>query len=269
LFPHALADTEWLEGDFADASSVAKAIAPGAIVYHLIHTTLPHATASATDAAIAPTLALLDICRRAGVSRVVFVSSGGTVYGRAQQIPTPESAPLAPLTPYAAANVAVEQSLARSRESGGPDFRVLRVTNPYGPFQTANKNQGVIAAMIGRALRGDTIEIWGDGSVVRDFVFIDDVSDALIKAAEDRGTERIFNIGSGEGRSLRQVIAAIEAALGQPLRIKLTAGRPSDVPTSVVAIDRAGESLGWTPTTDFAAGLRATVAWWRQASAGR
>jgi UDP-glucose 4-epimerase len=267
LFPDALADVEWTGGDLADTPAVARTLEGAAIVFHLIHSTLPHAASqSATDTLhhIGPTLSLLDACRTAGVARVVFVSSGGTVYGDAARIPTAETEPSAPITPYAVSNVAIEQSLALRHQRDGLDYRVLRAANPYGPFQTANRKQGVIATMIKCALQGDKIDIWGDGSVVRDFVYIDDVVDALLLAAETDSHHRIFNIGSGRGRSLLEVIAAMEDALHQPLEINWLPGRPFDVAVSVVAIDRAREVLGWEPQVGFAEGLRRTISWWRQ-----
>jgi UDP-glucose 4-epimerase len=267
LFPDALIDVEWITGDLVDTAAVARALEGAAIVFHLIHSTLPHAAnQSAVDTLrhTEPTLSLLDACRGARITHFIFVSSGGTVYGNAAQIPTPETAPSAPVTPYAVSNVAIEQSLAICRERDGLEYRVLRAANPYGPFQTANRKQGVIATMIKCALQGDKIDIWGDGSVVRDFVFIDDVVNALLLAAATDSHHRIFNIGSGRGRSLLEVIAAIEEVLHQPLAINWLRGRPSDVPVSVVAIDRAREVLGWEPKVGFAEGLRRTISWWRQ-----
>jgi UDP-glucose 4-epimerase len=163
--------------------------------------------------------------------------------------------------------MAIEQSLALRHRRDGLDYRVLRAANPYGPFQTANRKQGVIATMIKCALQGDKIDIWGDGSVVRDFVYIDDVVDALLLAAETNSHHRIFNIGSGRGRSLLEVIAAMEEALHQPLEINWLPGRPFDVAVSVVAIGRAREVLGWEPQVGFAEGLRRTISWWRQRQA--
>jgi len=267
LFPQALAEVEWISGDFADRSAVARALEPGAIVFHLIHSTLPHAasqSSSDTQGTITPTLGLLDACRTAGVARVVFVSSGGTVYGNATHIPTPETTPSAPITPYALSNVAIEQSLALCHKRDGLEYRVLRAGNPYGPFQTANRNQGVIATMIKRALGGDKIDIWGDGSVVRDFVYIDDLIDALLLSAETNSHHRIFNIASGRGRSVSEIIAAIAEALHRPVEINWLPGRPSDVAVSVLAIDRAKEVLGWAPKVGFVEGLERTISWWQR-----
>jgi UDP-glucose 4-epimerase len=264
LFPDALADVDWVQGDLEDATAVRRALEPGAIVFHLIYGAPSHALSPAQYDTSA-TRRLLDACLAVGVARVVFVSSGGTVYGNATQIPTTENAPTTPITPYAINNVAIEQSFALYQRSSGLDYRVLRVTNAYGPFQTANKGQGVIATLIKHALRGERIEIWGNGSVVRDFIYISDVVDALYLAAEDRSDDRVLNIGSGHGSTLLDIIALIEKILDIPLKLSWKPERPSDILTSVVAIDRARAALGWKPKVDLVEGLKRTIAWWRQA----
>jgi UDP-glucose 4-epimerase len=268
LFPEGLGGAEWLQGDFSEASAVSAAIRSFDVVFHLVHATMPQAAdldmVGDVQKNIVPTIELLRLCREHGVRRVVFVSSGGMVYGKAQQIPTPETAPTDPICAYGISKLAIEKYLALFDHLHGIDYRVLRITNPFGPFQVALKNQGVIAALIARALRGEPVEIWGDGTVVRDFVFVGDVVDALAAVAVDRSGERIFNIGSGQGRSLREVIAAVEQSLGFDLRIQWKSGRPLDVPVSVVAIDRAKHRLGWEPQTSFAAGLARTIEWQRQ-----
>jgi UDP-glucose 4-epimerase len=270
LFPDDLRAVEWYQGDFTDAGSVAAAIESFEVVFHLIHGTMPQAAnldmAGDVQKNVLPSIALLDLCRKIGVKRIVFVSSGGTIYGSAVKIPTPETAPTQPISAYGISKLAIEKYLALHEHLYGLSFRVLRVTNPFGPFQTTMKNQGVVAALISRALNGRPIEIWGDGSVVRDFVYVDDVVDALEAAASDQGRERIFNIGSGEGRSLREVIATIERLLETELTIQWKPGRPLDVPVSVVAIGRAKDGLGWLPKTSFASGLERTIEWGRRYS---
>ncbi|HBK08870.1 MAG TPA: NAD-dependent epimerase [Acetobacteraceae bacterium] len=265
LFPDELRDIDWVEGDFTDPAATGAAVDSFDIVFHLVHATMPQAAdldmIGDVQKNVVPTLALLDHCRTAGVKRVVFASSGGTIYGKARQIPTPETAPTDPICAYGISKLAIEKYLALFQHLHGLDFRVLRITNPYGPFQVALKNQGVIAALIARALRDEPVEIWGDGSVVRDFVFVEDVVDALVAAATDGSGERVFNIGSGQGRSLRDIIAAIEHQMGKTLNLQWKPGRPLDVPVSVVAINRAAESLGWMPGTSFEAGLERTIAW--------
>jgi UDP-glucose 4-epimerase len=267
LFPQAIAGVDWRQGDFSDAAALASAVAGCNVVFHLVHATTPYSAnldmAADLQQHVVPSLALMDICRNLGVGRVVFVSSGGTVYGPSAPIPTPETAPTHPIAAYGIGMLAVEKYLALYEHHHGLDYRVLRVANPFGPFQTLAKNQGIVAALISRALGDEPIEIWGDGSVVRDFVYVDDVIDGLEAAAGDRSAERLFNIGTGRGRSLREVVAAIETQLQRKLEIVWKPGRPIDVPASVLSIDRAKAVLKWTPRTPFEEGLAKTIAWWR------
>jgi UDP-glucose 4-epimerase len=268
LFPQALSGVDWYQGDFSDKAALAAAIASYDVVFHLVHATTPQSAnldmAADLQQNVVSTIALLDVSRNLGVKRIVFVSSGGVLYGQAKQVPTPEDAPTEPIAAYGIGKLAIEKYLALYRHLHGLDFRVLRVANPFGPFQVATKNQGIVAALIEHALAGEPTEIWGDGSAVRDYVFVDDVIDALQAAAADRSETRIFNIGSGRGRSLRDIIAAIEAQLGRRIEISWKPGRPIDVPVSVLAIERAQSALGWTPQTPFEQGLEQTIAWWRE-----
>lgn len=266
-FRESLQGVEWTPGDFSDLSGLATIIRAGDIVFHLIHTTTPQTANLDIEADlernVTPSLKLLDVCRTSEVARVIFVSSGGTVYGCAQQIPTSETAPTEPITAYGISKLAIEKYLALYHHLYGLDFRVLRVSNPFGPFQLTIKHQGVIAALISHGVRNETFEIWGDGTVVRDFVFVDDVVDALLLAAEsDRADTRVFNIGSGQGRSLQALVRAVEKALDKKLAIKRMPARRVDVQKSVLAIDRARQVLGWEPKTDFETGLARTIEWW-------
>lgn len=263
-FPDALPGLRWIAGDAADAA-VAAALAGCHTVIHLASTSTP-ATADRDIAADAQanllaSLRLFDRCVEAGVRRVVFISSGGTVYGIPAVVPTPESAPTLPITAYGVAKLAVEKYLEVYLRQRGLDYRVLRIANLYGPYQTADKQQGVVAAFLGRALRGEGLEIWGDGSVVRDYVYVEDVAEAVVGAVTHGGPSRVFNIGSGAGLSLADVIAAMEELLGRRLEKRFRTGRPVDVPVSILDCGLAQRELGWQARTPFAAGLRATAGW--------
>ena len=267
-FPEALKGIEWIPGDFMDSSAIAAAVAGCDVVFHLVTSTTP--ASSNVDkivdlqSNVVSTLHLLDACREERVRRVIFVSSGGTIYGVPERIPTPEWAPLNPITAYGISKLAIEKYLALYEHLYGIEYRVLRVANPFGPFQTALRNQGVIAAFLGRALGGKPIEMWGDGSITRDYIYIDDVVEALESASLHNGPSRIFNIGSGEGRNLHEILAAIEQVLGQPMDIRRFEGRKVDVPTSILDVGLAAAELTWQPRTDFLDGLKKTVAWMRE-----
>jgi UDP-glucose 4-epimerase len=267
-FPQDLAGIEWRQGDLCDGAALASAIASCEIVFHLVHSYMPQSAdlnmAEDVRQNVIASLALLEISRKLEVKRIVFVSSGGIVYGPTPPlVPTPETAPTDPISAYGISKLAIEKYLRLYEHHHGLTFRVLRVANLYGPFQLPEKNQGVIAALISCALHDKEFEIWGDGSAVRDYVYVDDVVDALLLAAADQSGERIFNIGSGEGRNLHQVAAAIEAELGVKLATRRTQGRIIDIPISVVSIERAAAVLKWKPKTPFDVGLRRTIDWWR------
>ena len=258
---------EWYHGDFSDTVALAAAIETHEIVFHLIHATTPQSAnldmVGDLRQNVAASLALFDICRNSGVEQIIYMSSGGTIYGPSTQIPTSETAPTEPITAYGVGKLAIEKYFALYAHLYGLDYRILRVANPFGPFQIPLKNQGVIAALISRALRNETIEIWGDGSVVRDYVYVGDVVTALECAMFDQSDFHIFNIGSGQGRSLLQIIGDVQSLLNIELKLEWKLGRSVDVPVSILSIERARTVLGWVPTTSFESGLQKTVDWWR------
>jgi UDP-glucose 4-epimerase len=267
LFPQDLAGVEWRQGDFCDTAALASAIASCETVFHLVHSYMPQSAdlnmADDVRQNVIASLALLEISRKLKVKRIVFVSSGGIVYGPMPLTPTPETAATDPISAYGISKLTIEKYLQLYEHHYGLSFRVLRVANLFGPFQLPGKNQGVIAALISCALHNKDFEMWGDGSPIRDYIYADDVVDALLLAAADEGEERIFNIGSGQGRDLHQVVAAIEAHLGSKLTVRRTKERLIDVPVSILAIERACKVLGWKPRTPFDVGVKQTVEWWR------
>lgn len=264
-FPNALASTEWMTGDFSDPTSVAAAISGCDVVFHLVNATTP---ASANidkladlQANVASTLRLLDACREEGVKRIVFVSSGGTIYGIPRQIPTPENAPTNPITAYGISKLSIEKYLSLYEYLYGIEHRILRVANPYGPYQTALKHQGVVAAFMHQCISRQPIRIWGDGQVVRDYIYVDDVVAALSSAATHTGPSRTFNIGSGEGRNLLEVIATIESVSGIRPSLQFLPSRTVDVPRSILDTRLAESELCWAPVTSFREGMRLTWNW--------
>jgi UDP-glucose 4-epimerase len=266
-FPHSMAGVDLRTGDFRDADALAAAIEGFDVVYHLVHATPPQ-PANADMAGdisnnVLPSLTLLDLSRKLGVKRIVFLSSGGTVYGRPEIVPTPETAPTEPIAAYGISKLMIEKYLALYEHLHGIDYRILRVTNPFGPFQTTIKQQGVVATLIARGIADERIEMWGDGSAVRDFIYIEDVLDALELVGRDQSKLRIFNIGRCEGHSLREMVGRIQKLLGKELKLDWKDQRPSDVPVSIVSNTRAKDVLGWIPKTPLDDGLEKTIAWWR------
>ena len=273
-YPEALQGIHWTTGDFSDRAALARAVEGAEFVFHLLGGSTPESSnkdpvADLVSGAVM-SVQFLEICRAAAVRKVVFVSSGGTVYGIPRQIPIPESAPTDPISAYGISRLAVEKYLHLYRYLHGLDYTVLRVANAFGPYQSPNRRQGVVAALLHSILQGRPVEIWGDGRVVRDFVYVDDVVDALTVAAGYDGPHRVFNVGSGVGRSILEVVDQIGAMLGLPDVVKvLKAGRATDVPVNVLDTSLIGREIGWTPTSDWTAALRETAAWMRTDAALR
>jgi UDP-glucose 4-epimerase len=264
-FPDALRDIDWLTGDFTNAQHVREAIRGCDTVFHLANATTPASSnldkIADLQSNVASTLGLLEACRDLGIKRIIFISSGGTIYGLPKQVPTPESAPTMPITAYGISKLSIEKYLALYEYLHGIEYRVLRVANPFGPYQTAIKSQGAIAAFMQRCLDDAPVQIWGDGSVVRDYIYADDVIDVLIRAAKHEGASRVFNVGAGHGRSLLDIIKAIESVSGRSLAVEFLPKREIDVPFSILDTSLAAQELGWHAKTPFPEGIRRTWEW--------
>lgn len=264
---------DFLGGDFLNESDQEAAVAGADIVYHLISTTIP-ATSNRNpvydvETNLVATLKLLDHARAAGVRRVVFVSSGGTVYGRPEMLPIAEDHPARPEVSYGIVKLAVEQYLRVHHHVHGLGSAVVRLANPYGPNQDPEGAQGAASVFLGHALADRPVTIWGDGSVVRDYVYVTDAVRGIAAAGEDGPDGRTFNIGSGRGVSLLELIAAIREVSGREVPVRHEPSRPFDVPVNVLDIARARAELGWEPRTSLRDGLRATWTWlMRGGSAG-
>jgi UDP-glucose 4-epimerase len=262
---------EWVEGDFQNAQRVREAVRGMDAVFHLVSTTLPKGSNDDPEfdvqSNVIGTLRLLRFAVEAGVRRVIFISSGGTVYGNPLVVPIPESHATEPRVSYGIGKLAVEKYLAVFEQMHGLHHVVLRVANPYGPRQRVDIAQGAVATFVNAALAGREVEIWGDGTAVRDYLHVEDVARAFLRALEYSGSERIFNVGSGRGASLLELLSLIEGAVGHPVARRHLEARAIDVPSNVLDITRAGRELSWRPAIALEQGVARTVAWARTAGA--
>lgn len=258
---------EWMVGDVMSAHDVEAAIDGADAVIHLVSTTLPKSSnedpAFDVRSNLLPALGLLDAMVRRRIPRIVFISTGGTIYGPAQRLPIEENHPTRPQVSYGIVKLAIEQYLHLYRQEHGLRGIALRVANPYGERQRPETAQGAVGVFLHRALRGEPIEIWGDGSVARDFLYVGDVADAFARALTYDGQSEVFNIGSGHALRLDALLAAIAEALGRMPVVRYAPARALDVPANALAIDLARRELGWSPQVDLAEGLRRTLAWMR------
>lgn len=265
-YPKALAGQQWIEGDFKDPMAVRQAVRGADLVFHLLGAGLPEPSnrdpSSTVTTAILPSLGLLESCRDAGCRKVIFISSGGTVYGPTNGEPLSETAPTEPISAYGVSKLAIEKYIQLFRHLHGLDYAILRVSNPFGPFQSPGHGQGLVASLIGNALTGKPVEIWGDGSTVRDYLYVDDLIDAIVTAASYEGPHRLFNVGSSTGRSVREVVEDVASISERGFsKVRYLAARAADVPHNVLDTSLISRELGWTAQTKWLDGLRATFAW--------
>ena len=263
--PHAvnLQGAIWLEGDFANVEDVKAAVTDSEIILHLISTTLPkHSSENLSHDLVSnavPTLQLLECAKEAGVKKILYFSSGGTVYGQAQYLPIDEFHPTNPLVPYGITKLAIEKYCLLYETLYGLRTHILRISNPFGPTQLTNHAQGAVGVFLNRVINNQAIEIWGDGSVIRDYLYIEDLTRAVSDLIQYQGAESVFNIGSGVGLSLNEVILFIESALGKKAICHFHEARSFDVPANVLSIEKAKKELGWAPKESFASGLQKMI----------
>ncbi len=250
---------EYISGNFSSADMVKHLVKGVDVIFHLISTTLPKTSnddpVNDVMSNIVPTIQLLESARKAGVRKIIYFSSGGTVYGVPKMIPTPEDHPTLPLCSYGIHKVAVENYLHLYYTLYGLDYAVMRISNPYGTYQGTDRGQGAVSVFLHKLMLDEPIDIWGDGSVVRDYLHVDDVINAALKLIEYQGPQKIFNIGSGKGLSLNALIAEMASLVGREARVNYLPARALDIPVSVLDISRASRELDWQLRVSFREGI--------------
>lgn len=255
---------EWMEGNFQDRATLRVALQGADAVVHLISTMLPRQSndlpGEDVQSNVLGSLQLMQEMVAQGVRRIVFASSGGTVYGVPTHLPIREDHPTQPEVSYGICKLMIEKYLYLFSQLHGLQPVCLRIANPYGGRQRIDTAQGAVAVFLHRALHGEAIEIWGDGSVVRDYLHVDDVASATSAALHYEGRHQVINIGAGCGLSLNGLLDEIESLLGAKVDRRYLPGRKFDVPASVLDISLAKAELGWAPHIELAEGLRLTLA---------
>lgn len=263
---------EYVEGEFGNHGLLREAVEGTEVVFHFVSTTLPKTSNDDpvydVRSNLVDTLGLLDACVEEEVRKVVFASSGGTVYGPPVSLPITEGHPTNPITSYGIVKLATEKYLGLFRHLHGLDYAALRVSNPYGPYQNPEGRQGVVGVFLRRVYKGEAITVWGDGGAVRDYLYVSDLVDALVSAAQAGTRNNVINVGSGRGVSLNELLRTIAGVVGEEPEVKYLPARPLDVAENVLDVSRAGEELGWEPKTDLAEGIARTWGWIRTLADG-
>ncbi|MFN8050830.1 MAG: NAD-dependent epimerase/dehydratase family protein [Acidimicrobiales bacterium] len=209
-------------------------------------------------------LNVLEGTRKAEAQKIVFASSGGTIYGEPSPdaLPVDESHPLRPQSPYGITKRVFTDYLLAYRELHDLEFTSLALANVYGPRQDPHGEAGVVSIFAGRLLKGEPCTIFGDGEQTRDFVFVDDVVDAFVRAAT-RGGGLLFNIGTGREESVNDLYTSMAAAAGVTEPAVYAPARTGELNRIALSAARAKLHLGWESWTDLDTGTRAVIDWTR------
>ncbi|WP_316396919.1 NAD-dependent epimerase/dehydratase family protein [Bradyrhizobium sp. 33ap4] len=262
-------DREWLHYNLDDLSTIDNLVcADVSGIFHLAWSTIP-STAQRNPAAdvrtnLVGTVALFQALSSAPPIPLLFVSSGGTVYGHPECLPIPEEHPLRPINAYGAGKVSAERFADLFRSTHNIDVRIARLSNPFGEGQNLSKLQGAASVFATKILAGETISIWGDGEVVRDYIHVDDAAGGIAAIMHHRGSGHadvpIYNVGSGEGLSLNSLIKIISDKAGRSTKVEYLPARTFDVSANVLDISKIVSEVGWRPRYSATEGLQRFVA---------
>jgi UDP-glucose 4-epimerase len=256
----------FIRGDLDQSYLLRESLIGVDVVFHLawsgIHEVANQEPVAGIISNLLPTIKLFDNCLQANIKRLVFISSGGTVYGPATILPIPETHPKNPLNLYGVNKLMVEKYLQVYNNLYGLDYAVVRPSVPYGPRQNPQSRQGAVAVFLYRVAKHIPITIWGDGNITRDYFYILDLVDALVSCAE-RPTlkDRIFNIGGGSEISLNTLLHKVEVTIGKKGIVEYQEPRKFDAHRILLDIQHAKSELNWTPKVSLDQGIEQTWQW--------
>lgn len=256
---------EILGGDFNNIADVADAVENMDVAIHLVCTTVPGTSNENpiydVESNVIGTLRFLELAVEKGMKKVVFASSGGTVYGNPLTLPIPETHPTDPKCAYGITKLMIEKYLKLFHTLHGLDYVVLRSGNPYGERQRTDWVQGAVAVFLGRLLRDRRITIWGDGTVARDYFHISDLVSAFVRVIEGDTASKTYNIAGGRALSLNELLSVIRDVTGRSPRVEYSTARKLDVPENCLDIGLAARELDWSPKVDISEGVGRTWKW--------
>lgn len=261
---HILRKIKFIEGDFNNKVDVSESLKGHDYAVHLVSSTLPADSnlnpVYDVESNLVSTLNFLEQCVQNKIKKVIFISSGGTVYGVPNYIPIDENHPTQPTCSYGIIKLSIEKYLSLYNELRGLKYTVLRFSNPFGERQNPHLPQGLITHLLYKIKLGHDIDIWGDGKVIRDYFYIKDGVSSVYKAMKYSGSISLFNISSGKGHSINQILDKFKKELKLKFKVNYLAPRKFDVPVNILKNIRANKVLNWKPSTDFSTALKKT---WR------
>lgn len=235
-----------IEGNFSATYDFNELVRGQDVVFHLISTSLPNSEKKISieiEENVISTLALLDACVEENVKKIIFISSGGTIYGESEGKPFKETDTTNPICSYGIQKLMIEKYLYLYNHKYGLDYSIIRLANPYGPGQNASGTVGAITVFLDRVIKNDTITIYGDGGSIRDYIYIEDAIKGIINIANYNSEQKIFNLGSGLAVSLKEIIDKIESITKTEIKINFLPKRINDLEYSVLDISNYSKNF--------------------------
>lgn len=253
-----------LQGNFSDKEFLRKIINKGDIIVHLACTTVPATSEENRDKDyiqnVLGTEKMLEVCVEKEINKFIFMSSGGTVYGDHGNKKVSEKSDVKPISYHGKMKLRIEGIVQDFNKNHKLDFLIIRVSNPFGRSSVQQKNnQGVIEVFLNKAIKGEQVELLGNGEQVRDFIYIKDLILALNLLIESEIKNEIINIGSGQGHSINEVVRAIESNLDKKIKIKYKSSRNFDVPYNVLDTSKLCKLVNWKMKYSFEEGVKKIV----------
>jgi UDP-glucose 4-epimerase len=265
---------EFVQADFGNRGELEQALKRGVdVVAHLVSSTVPQTSNEDpifdVQSNVIESIALFEMCVKYAVKKVVYISSGGTVYGIPKQVPITEGHSTLPICSYGITKLAIEHYLHLFYVLHGLKYSVLRLSNPYGARQDPRGKQGAVTVFMNKLLKGDEIVVWGDGSVVRDYIHASDFARACLTVINSDAVG-VYNVGSGVGVSINQLLSMLQEVTGKSARVNYLPSRGFDVPALALDCSLIRSEYDWRPQVDFMEGLRDMSVWTQaQIASGR
>ena len=268
-FRKPLPDVEYIYADYSDIGVIKRAVADCDSVFHLAHVGTPATSAGQADQEVLTSITafvrMLEWLKGGMVDRFIFFSSGGAVYGRPDKIPVPEDFKGWPVSPYGVAKLSMEHYLHMFALLNNLQYQIIRPSNPYGPRQNYMGLQGVIPIFMYRMLTNTPIEVWGDGSSRKDYIYVRDLARAAAALLESSRVNETFNIGTGTGVSLNELIRLIAAACGKEGEVSYLPQQSQDVLEIILSCEKMKSIGGWSAEVPIERGLSLTYDWMKAA----
>ena len=244
----------YIQGELIDTKKIVSILKKYRIdiVFHLSSTLKPSSSfddyMNEYNSIILPTYRLLTILAKENI-KIIYFSSGGAVYGKGLNEPILEATPLKPINYYGHSKIVLEEAILLENRISGLEYTILRPSNPYGKGQNLYGRQGLIAVILGNIVQNKPVQIWGDGTIVRDYIYIDDLTNAISSLLGVNHSNHIYNIGSGEGYSINEILINIKEILGVDIDIKYFHERKIDSKYMILDITRLKNTITFTPNS--------------------